>query len=496
MLYTQIARNQRLCMRRHPIFEKNKAMKVFSYLFISFWAVYLIVLGVSTYGIFTDSPYEVFDWVNGGLMWFLTIDFFLRFVMQDTPAQNVKQYKLMNIPTRFLLNTFLLRMGLQPFNLFWAFYFVPVALLSIPQYYGIAGLISFLFSWWLIFVLNSYWYLLWRTIINRNALLSIIPVISYALILYFGYFFDSEDERLFHSSINFMRGFLEGKPASYLSCLAVAVPLYLLNYRMQQVSIYVEIAKAEMVHKVKSNNMTGLDRFGIIGEYLKLEIKSTMRNLVVRKQFLSGTACMLMLCCLFSFTDVYDGLPFMKAFICIYCYTCLGVMTLTTIMCAEGNYIDGLMVHKEMILSLLKAKYYFQCIMLLVPMLFTVIPIAQGKMTLLTSLSCLFFSSGIVFPFLFQLAVYNDSAIHLNRKLTSSGRDTKMQMLMSGAALFLPMFVMYVLVDMLSETTAAWIMAILGITGFTLHPLWLKNIYHRFMQRRYQNMEGFRNSRE
>ena len=38
MLYTQIARNQRLCMRRHPIFEKNKAMKVFSYLFISFWA--------------------------------------------------------------------------------------------------------------------------------------------------------------------------------------------------------------------------------------------------------------------------------------------------------------------------------------------------------------------------------------------------------------------------------------------------------------------------
>lgn len=171
-------------------------------------------------------------------------------------------------------------------------------------------------------------------------------------------------------------------------------------------------------------------------------------------------------------------------------------MTLTTIMCAEGNYIDGLMVHKEMILSLLKAKYYFQCIMLLVPMLFTVIPIAQGKMTLLTSLSCLFFSSGIVFPFLFQLAVYNDSAIHLNRKLTSSGRDTKMQMLMSAAALFLPMFVMYALVEMLSEATAAWIMAILGIVGSTLHPLWLKNIYYRFMQRRYQNMEGFRNSRE
>lgn len=496
MLYRQIAHNQRLHTRRHPVFEKNKAMKIFSYFFISFWAIYLVVIGVSTYGIFKDTAYEVFDWVNGGLMYFLVVDFFLRFVMQETPAQNIKQYKLMHIPTRFLLNTFLLRMGLQPFNLFWAFFFVPIALLSVPQYYGLTGLISFLFGWWLIFVLNNYWYLLWRTLINRQFFLLIIPVVSSALILYFGYFFDSDNEHLFHSSMDFMRGFLEGSPLSYFCCLIVAVPLYLLNYKMQREAIYVEIAKTETVSKVHTNNMTSLDRFGIIGEYLKLEIKSTIRNLVVRKQFLSGTACMLMLCSLFSFTDFYDEFPFMQVFIHIYCFTCLGVLTLTTIMCAEGNYIDGLMVHKEMILSLLKAKYYFQCAMLTIPLLFSIMPVMQGKMTLLTSLSCLFFTSGVVFPFLFQLAVYNDTTIHLNRKLTSSGRDTKMQMLMSGAALLLPMLVMYALVELFDSDTAAWIMVTLGIIGTALHPLWLKNIYHRFMQRRYQNMDGFRNSRE
>ena len=271
--------------------------------------------------------------------------------------------------------------------------------------------------------------------------------------------------------------------------------VYIINYKLQKVAIYVEIAKTEEVKTFKTHNMTFLDGFGIIGEYLKLELKSTMRNLVVRKQFISGALCMLMLCGLFSFTDVYDGMPFMRVFICVYCFTCLGVMTLTTVMCAEGNYIDGLMVRKETVLSLLKAKYYFQCIMLLVPSLFSLMPIIEGKITVFTALGCLLFASGAVFPFLFQLAVYNDVTIHLNEKLTKSGRDTKVQMLMSGAALFLPMLLMYTLVECFNEDVAAIAMITIGLIGTLLHPLWLNHIYKRFMKRRYQNMDGFRNSR-
>ena len=251
----------------------------------------------------------------------------------------------------------------------------------------------------------------------------------------------------------------------------------------------------KMVRQVRTNNMMFLDKLGVKGEYLKLELKSTMRNLVVRKQFLSGVICMLMLCVLFSFTDVYEGVPFMRIFICVYCFTCLGVMTLTTIMCAEGNYMDGLMVRKETVLSLLKAKYYFHCLILIVPFLFSLMPILEGKITWLMALGCMFFTSGAVFPFIFQLAVYNDSTIHLNEKLTRAGRDTKVQMLMSAAALFLPMMVMYVLVDLFDDQIASAVMMSLGLIGTVLHPLWLRNIYKRFMEHRYQNLDGFRNSR-
>ena len=36
---------------------------------------------------------------------------------------------------------------------------------------------------------------------------------------------------------------------------------------------------------------------------------------------------------------------------------------------------------------------------------------------------------------------------------------------------------------------------LLGIAGIATHRAWLRNIYQRFMLRRFENMEGFRASR-
>ena len=68
LLYRSLSQNQRLQARRHPMFEKNLAMKIFSYIFIAFWAVYLIVIGVSLYQAFEGTALEAFDWVDGGMV--------------------------------------------------------------------------------------------------------------------------------------------------------------------------------------------------------------------------------------------------------------------------------------------------------------------------------------------------------------------------------------------------------------------------------------------
>ena len=491
--YVLVARNQRMRDRRHPMFERNMLMKVFGYIFIAFWAVYLMMLGFMCYQMFDGGGHEAFDMVDGGMIFILALDFFLRFAMQETPAQDIKPYKLSPIPIRFLLNVFLVRMGLRIYNFFWFFFLVPFALFAVVKFYGVIGLLSYLLGWWFLFVINSYWYLLCRTFVNRNVYFILLPIAIYALLIYFGIF--SEPAWLFDACVWIGRLFVTCNPLMYLLFFALAIPLFLINRKLQYHSIYTEISSTERAVKVKPLEMHALERFGEVGEYLKLEIKSTMRNSVIRKQFLTGFYCMLLFCLLFAFTDIYDAMPFMRIYICVYCFSCLGVMTLTVIMCAEGNYIDGLMVRKENILSLLKAKYYFNCALMLVPLLISLFPIFKEKMTIIDALGCMFFTSGVVMPFLFQLAAYNDSTIHLNQRITKSGRSTKVQMIFSSIALFLPMLIMYTLMNFWGERTAALIMMAMGLLGTILHPLWLRNIYNRFMNHRHQIMDGFRNSR-
>ena len=495
-LFRLINKNKSLSLKRHPLFEQNRIMKVFGYIFVGFWAIYLMFFGVVFANAFDGGNYESFDRIDGSMLIFLVIDFYMRFTLQETPAQDTKPYKLLPIPQNFLLNVFLVRIGLSTSNLFWGFFFVPFGLLAVVKFYGFIGYFGFLFGWWLMFVLNSYWYLIWRTLIQRSLLFLLIPTAIFAAMFYFGIFFDEENMWLFDYTVQLGRGFCTGHPLAYLLPLVPAVLLFFVNRKMQYHSVYREIAQVEHITHVRPVEMSWLNRFGAIGEYMKLEIKSTMRNKIVRNQFITGVFYMLLFCSLFAFTDVYDSQPFMRTFICVYCFACLGTMTLTSVMCVEGNYIDLLMSRHESVLSLLKAKYYFNCLMLIFPMLFALLPIIEGKVLLVEALACAFFTMGCVFPFLFQLAVYNKSSLHLNQKVTkSNSRSSKTQIIFSFVALFVPMLVMYILIVLLDTVIASSVLLGLGLIGFLLNPVWLRNIYNRFMLRRYDNMAGFRDSR-
>ena len=219
--YVLVARNQRMRDRRHPMFERNMLMKVFGYIFIAFWAVYLMMLGFMCYQMFDGGGHEAFDMVDGGMIFILALDFFLRFAMQETPAQDIKPYKLSPIPIRFLLNVFLVRMGLRIYNFFWFFFLVPFALFAVVKFYGIIGLLSYLLGWWFLFVINSYWYLLCRTFVNRNVYFILLPIAIYALLIYFGIF--SEPAWLFDACVWIGRLFVTCNPLMYLLFFALAI---------------------------------------------------------------------------------------------------------------------------------------------------------------------------------------------------------------------------------------------------------------------------------
>ena len=193
--------------------------------------------------------------------------------------------------------------------------------------------------------------------------------------------------------------------------------------------------------------------------------------------------------------DIYES-DAGTTFLATYNFIVLGLMMLSGLMSFEGNYIDGLLVRKDSLLTLLKAKYIFYSAATLLPLLLMLPAVFMDKVSFLSLVGYMFFTCGPVYFIVFQLAVYNRSTTQLNATATMKNNSTNgIQIVINMTGLLLPMLVYSVLGIFMDDTTAAITMIMTGIIFILTNDLWIKNIYNRFNKRKYRNLEGFRATR-
>ena len=492
-LYKLIRRNDSLKDERHPMLEKNRFMKMLAIFMFLYYAAILVLMGVMLPMGFRGmyNGVSAFHVMDGLVLYLLMTDFWMRFMLQETPAQRGRPYALLPIRRSFLMHVYLFSSVFSLGNLFWGFLLVPFGLLAVMPLLGWCALLRWLLAWWLLFIINSFCYLYVRTLISRHILWVLLPAAIHAALLFIMLW--PEENILDIPLTEMMYQLTLGNVLYYLAIAALLAILYWANYRLQMTMVYNEVAQKEEVEMKHTTEMSYLNRYGALGEYLKLEMKMRMRNKTIRLQFLTLLGMMILLSGLLYFTDIYDN-GFMKSFICLYDYVGLGMTMLISIMCHEGNYIDGLMSRRESILQLLYAKFYFNSAILLLPFCLLIPLMIIGKISVWMNLGYLFFTAGVLYPICFQMAVYNKETLPLNQKLTSK-QGNWVQQVVSIVILFLPIGVEKVFTLLLGNPWGFVMLAVLGIVGLSLHQWWLRNIYDRFMLRRHVNMEGFRASR-
>lgn len=492
-LYKLLRKNENLKDRRHPMFEKNRFMK---FLLIFYWlynAAILLFIGV-TMAIGMKGAYNgvaAYHVLDGWFPIVLMIDFWVRFILQDTPVNQAKPYTLLPIRRSFLMHVYLTRSGFSLGNLYWGFMLVPFGLIAIAVHFGWITFIGWLFGWWLLCIANGFYYLFVRTLLTKHLAWLLLPIAIHGAVI--AAMFVPEHNWLDMPCTILLDAFANWRILYILVVFAVIGLLYYANFLLQNSMVYNEISKKEEVEVKKTAKMSFLDRYGRLGEYLKLEVRMKTRNKTVKMQFATGIGLMLMFCIMMYFSDAYSsGLG--KSFVCLYNYAVLGTMTLISIMCHEGNYIDGLMSRRESIYQLLRAKYYFNSFLLIIPPIFFIPLMVVGKLSIWMNLGYLFFTVGIIYPILFQMAVYNKDTLPLNQKLTGK-QGNATQQIVSIAILLLPIAIERLSVLLLGDIWGYILLICLGSIGIATHKIWLRNIYQRFMARRYTNMEGFRASR-
>ena len=479
-----------LALRRSPAFEQSVIARVMMVIGGGMMIIYLIFIGTMMAMPATES--HMYTLVLAMLPLWLAIDFGSRFAVQQTPAMMVKPFLLQPMPFHAVIETFLLNTLLAGFNWVWLALYLPYAVISFFGGASFSTAVLIVVCGFLMTLANSQFYLVVRTLAARFVLWWGLPILVYGafwlpLII---------NEDLFDKQMDFICDFTATWYFA-LFCLALLSGLFWLNRWMQFRYVREEIMKQEKKEAAmkKVYQYTFLERFGQTGEYLKLELKSILRNKAIRSRVIMSLTLIVTLTLMISYTSVYDG-RMMLNFWCFYCFGLYGMTTLVKVMGPEGNYIDLLMTHKENILSLLKAKYYFHVAILIVPLLLMMPAVIAGKLSLLMMAAYLLLCSGLLYFTLFQLAVYNKQTLPLNQKITGKNNvENGVQLIIELVGMLSPLVLVALFIILFDETTAYIILAIVGLILTLAHPIWLRYIYKRMMRRKYINLEGFHASR-
>ena len=488
-LYRLLRKNTNLSYKRSPAFEQNKWAKVLIYMGGGLFVTYLILYG----GIIAMTA----DGEAGRMLSFmpviLFIDFMLRFIFQTTPGMMVKPYILQPISRYTAIECFLLSSHVSGYNFLWLAMFIPYSMIILIAGAGFWAVLLELIASELLIMINSQVYLFFRTLINRRVLW-FIPALAFYAIPYTPLLINHKSSAIgrlidTYAAIGMGWYFV---PALILIILA----LFYMNRAFQFKYVYEEISKSKERELKHVSQFRFLERFGLVGEYIKIELKSNLRNKTMRSRCIMSLSLIIVFSLLVAYTPMYDN-ELMQNFWCVYCFAIYGVTALIKIMGQEGNYIDLLMTHKENIIALLKAKFWFYSMVLIIPFLIMLPAVFTGKFTLLMLFAYMLLTAGFLHFIIFQLAVYNKQTLPLQQKVTAKGNfENGMQIVIEMAALFGPILITGVGYLLVGLTYTYIFICVFGMAFIVAHPLWIRNIYNRMMKRRYENLEGFHSTRQ
>lgn len=482
--YRLLSHHSWLAERRSPLFSSNRSAKIVmavgGLMLVAYLVFFAILMALSAR---EDRGHTALEFFMAFSVFVLVADFLGRFFLQNTPTHFVKPYVLLPIPVKVIVNSFILRSLLSPSHAIWLFLFLPYCLMAVVFPYGVWHVLSFLFLWMILILADSQWYAIVRTLVIVNVLWWALPV-AVGLLLFLPFLLSGNIDHMMELYASLGSLLDQGSLLPHLLSLTVLCLMVVLNSKVQYWAVWKELTKQgqETFHSMTA--LSRLNRYGLVGEYLKLEIKSLLRNKSPRKLFISATSIVVVISLLICLSTVYDD-ESMTNFWCIYDFVVYGGMILSRSMAYERNYISCLMVHKESLLSLLTAKYYFACFLLVLPFVLVLPMIVIGKWPLLMVLSYAVFTAGVQYFLLMQIAVYNKQRLPLNEKFIGRSNSNYVIVVLLVAAFMIPMLLINMLQNVFPAQVSWCVMMGLGLLFIALHPLWIKNIYHRIMEDKY-----------
>ena len=474
-------------------FYKNLAVNLFLGFFALYVAVILLFLGFSLPELLENAhaQYNPMELFNGAMLYLLLFALTFRFFMQQLNAINLPPYQVLPIKRSYLINFLLLKPLVSPINYFLLLVVVPFALQSVRSYYGIDVAIRFVVSFVFVVWFNS----LTAAFLKRKYGSSFLSFVLLILILagivgleYFKVF------SLFHLSKSLF-GFIVIKPFGLtLSLMAVGVAFMLNKWFFSQNYYPENFNKQLKGDKTINADLSFLNRFGLIGELISVEIKLILRHKRT-KSILYISSFFLFYGLLFYSKDEFAKSNGLLFFVAMFMTGVLMFMYGQWVVSWDSAHFDSLMTRNLSIRTYLTANYFLLigfniiCFILTTPYFFF------GMKIVYMHLAAFIFNVGVNVYLLLFLATYNNRRIDLSKSSAMNYQGTTYKsFLIVLPILLLPMLIVWLLSLVASVTFALWTLTLLGVVGILFRKPLITLCVNQFNRRKYILAEGFRES--
>lgn len=472
-------------------FYKNLAVSIMLGFFALYMAVILLFLGFSLNEILekADNKLNPMELINGAMLYILLIGLAFRFFMQQLNTLNLPPYQVLPIKRSTLINFLLLKPLASPVNYFLLLVVIPFAIKSVIGYYSVMVALRFVLSFVFLIWFNS----LTAAFLKRkfgSSLLSFLFVIlvlgGIAALEYFKVF------SLFEISKS-LYGFIILKSYGLILPLLFVGISYLLNKWFFSQNYYPEKFNSKIKdYKTVTADLSFLNRFGVVGELISLEIKLILRHKRT-KSILYMSGIFLLYGLMFYTKKEYTNSNGLLFSIAMFMTGLLMLMYGQWLISWDSSHFDSLMTQNISIRTYLNANYYLMIAFNIICFVLTTPYFYFGMKIVYMHLAAFIFNVGVNVYLLMFLATFNTKRVDLSKASVMNYQGTTYKsFLIILPIMFLPMIIVGTVSTFISLTAALWTLTVLGGAGIIFRNPLITICVNQFNRRKYKLAEGFR----
>ena len=433
----------------------------------------------------SQNPIAIF---NGLLGFYLVLDLFMRFMLQELPVLAIQPYLHLPIKKSSLIHYVLLKSIPSLFNLGPLIILVPFMVKLLVPAYGVAVAFIWLAAVLLLLLFNNFLLIYFKRQLSNQPKFTLIFGLAVVGLMLADYL----------DIISLRHGFAVAFGYLLMHPWALVLPILLLglaygvNYSFLKAHTYPEEITIRKTTQVEGSDIAFLNRFGETGKLISLELK-----LIWRHKRSKSVVFMSLLILIYGFI-FYPNKLYIEGFgMLIF----VGIMMTGMFMFNYGQFIpswqsshfDALLTKRISPYQFYLAKFWFFVPASLVAFLVTLPYAYFGWKVVVINLAAFLFNIGVNVFVVFYFSVLNKSRIDLSKNSAFNWQGV-------GASKFVMMLPL-ILLPLLIYAPFGYLgvpywgiftLGLLGILGFIFHRQMLNLVAQRFLAHKYKIATGFR----